>query len=97
MLMCRCRAHNSHNRKKAKRSRRCYERRDSPFDSDYEDVEPGPLFVMYPQLGEHDPAFIAVERDERGHENCRIFRRGKVTALWSCHFPPHVYIYLAAD
>jgi hypothetical protein len=45
---------------------------------------------MYPQLDEHDPAFIAVERDERGHENCRVFRRGKDTALWSCHFPPHV-------
>ena len=45
---------------------------------------------MYPQLGDHDPAFIAVERDERGHENSRIFRRGKDTALWSCHFPPRM-------
>ncbi len=88
----RCRDENSRNRKEAKRSRRFYERRDSPFDdnSDIDEIESEPLIVVYPEIDDRHPAFVAVELDQRGYENCRIFHRGKETALWSCHFPPRM-------
>jgi hypothetical protein len=88
--LCRCREENSRNRKEAKRSRRYYERRDNPFfdDSDIDEIESEPLIVVYPDIDEDDPAFVAVELDQRGNEHCRVFHRGKEAAMWSCDFPP---------
>lgn len=64
-----------------KRSRRYYERRDNPIydDSDIDEIESEPLIVMYPEMYEHDRAFVAVELDQRGNERCRVFHRGKET------------------
>ncbi len=90
--LCRCRAYNHELRQEAKRSRRGYERRDSPWDDDdwhRYDISPGPIFCIYTQEDERNPGFIAIERDERGQSNCRIFHRGQEKRMCgAATFPP---------
>jgi len=89
--LCRCREFNHEQQQEAKRWCRDYERRDSPWDDDdWDDISPGPTFCIYTQEDERNPVFIAIERDERGQSNCRIFHRGQEKEVWSCDFPSRV-------